>query len=165
MKTMLLEKLKSAVHLRHDALPGFLEDILIVISLGLIIAVLAKRQTTSLEHAMHAESSEIRACMEASPRPFAEASGCAARNSDAAFHWHEMLECLPTELQDIGMTDRQVQITLHIICQKTYHQIAQEMRLDERTVRQHAASAFHKVGCVKRSEFIDALMERIEGHR
>ncbi len=75
--------------------------------------------------------------------------------------WQGFLDLLPDELLKLGMTERQMQISIGIVCQKNYERIAHEIRVDERTVRQHATYAFKKVGCHKRSEFLDALMDAI----
>ena len=75
------------------------------------------------------------------------------------------MEKLPQDMHDLGLTKRQAQVGIGLIRQQTYEQIAQEARINERTVRQHATYAFQKVGCTKREEFPEALMASIQGLR
>lgn len=131
------------------------DDAIIIASVGLVFEALGKRRLASLEKALEnivcTISDDI--CMHLSP------------TKDAAFHWSAMMEKLPQGMEAIGMTERQAQVGMGVIRQQTYEQIAQEVRLDERTVRQHASYAFRKVGCTKRSEFLAALLARIKSLR
>lgn len=148
----------EASHNGRHASNGFLEGFLIIAALGSFAAYLIKQQTASLESAMRAESEYVRSSMSPS-------EAAAPADADAAFHWGEMMEKLPQDMHEIGMTDRQTQVGMGVIRQQTYQQIAKEVRLDERTVRQHATYAFRKVGCSKKSEFLSALMARIKSLR
>lgn len=140
---------------REASFPGLRRSLLIVASVGAIIAVVDRHRGASMESAMHAERETILARLPA-------AAPEAQTNQAAAFHWDRLQHMLPNGMRRIGMTERQAQVGMGILHQKTYQEIAEEAHLDERTVRQHALSAFQKVGCTKRSEFMDSLLARME---
>lgn len=135
------------------------EDVIIVASMGLLIALLGKRQLSALEKTVKDAAHALRDDLGRHAPP-AESGKDA--ESDAAFHWSAMIEKLPQGMCDIGLTARQAQVAMGVIRQQTYQQIAEEMHVDERTVRYHARVAFDKVGCTKRTEFLAALMTRIQ---
>lgn len=138
---------------------GIFEDVIIVASVALLIALLGKRQLSALEKTVKDAARALRNDLGRHVPPAESGKGA---ESDAAFHWSAMIEKLPQGMRDIGLTERQAQVSIGVICQQTYQQIAEEMHVDERTVRYHAGIAFDKVGCTKRTEFLGALMTRIQ---
>lgn len=140
---------------REASFPGLKRSLLIVASVGAIIAVVDRHRGASMESAVHAEGENILARLPAAaPEVQAEQA--------AAFHWDRLQHMLPNGMRRVGMTERQAQVCMGVLRQKTYQEIAEEAHLDERTVRQHAISAFRKVGCTKKSEFMDSLLARME---
>ena len=142
---------------REASFPGLRRSLLIVASVGAIIAVVDRHRGASMESAMHAEGETIRAKLAtASPGPDAPSK------LPAAFHWGQLQDLLSHGMRRVGFTERQTQVGMGMLCQKGYQEIAEEAHLDESTVRQHAASAFQKVGCTKKSEFMASLLARME---
>ncbi len=80
----------------------------------------------------------------------------------AAFHWAECLRKLESGMHDLGMTDRQVEVSIGIVRQETYEAIAKRLRVRERTIRSHASSAFQRVGCTKKADFLICVLRAIE---
>lgn len=142
---------------QEASFPGLRRSLLIVVSVGTIIAVVDRRRGASMESAMRAEGDIIRAKLTA-----VSSGPDAANRRPAAFHWDQLQDLLPHGMRRVGFTERQAQVGMGMLCQKSYQEIAEEARLDERTVRQHAASAFRKVGCSKKSEFMASLLARME---
>lgn len=119
------------------------------------MAVMSYQQLKSVGSLVHQEGESVRQQM----KPASQSEPCTPGTTSL---WREFLQHLPEDMQNIGMTKRQAQVSMGVIQQKTYEQIAHEARINERTVRLHATSAFQKVGCAKRSEFLDALMAAIQ---
>ena len=142
---------------REASFPGLRRSLFIVVSVGAIIAVVDRHRGASMENAMHAEAEITRAQI-----PSAPAAQEIQANGAAAFHWDRLQDLLPLGMRRAGLTERQAQGGMGMLCQKSYQEIAEEVRLDESTVRQHAASAFQKVGCTKKSEFMASLLARME---
>ncbi len=80
----------------------------------------------------------------------------------AVFHWDQCLQKMEQGLQDLGMTHRQIQVSRGILCQETYRQIAKRLRVDERTIREHASCAFRKVGCTRKTDFFLCVLAAIQ---
>lgn len=135
---------------------GIVEALLVTTMLGSAIMVLSRA-------AAHKRTQSAKEAHGAAPscQGRAERVQDAARDEDPALHWHLLTERLPKDMRKLGMTERQAQVGMGIISQKTYRDIAKDMRLDERTVRQHATHAFQKVGCTKRSEFLESVLEAL----
>lgn len=137
------------------------EALLVVVPLAWLITALSTRQTASVKRSVRAEGERVRSRL---PKAPGEAPAPAeAISTGAALHWQRLIDELPADLRSMGFTERQVQVAMGVVRQQTYQQIAREAHLDERTVRQHASSAFRKVGCTKKADFLGALMARIGG--
>ncbi len=80
----------------------------------------------------------------------------------AVFHWDQCLQKMEQGLEDLGMTHRQIQVSRGILCQETYRQIAKRLRVDERTIRDHASYAFRKVGCTRKTDFFLCALAAIQ---
>lgn len=144
---------------RASSAPGseLRNALLLTVSLAAFIAIMSRMQMTKMQDDVRAEGQSIRERL-----PKVQAAGVRDAAKDAAFHWKELLRKLPHDLQGLGMTKRQVQVGIGIVRQKSYLKMASELRLEERTVRQHAESAFQKVGCARKADFLAAAMDAIQ---
>lgn len=137
--------------------PELRNALLLTVSLAAFIAIMSRAQMTKMQDDVRAEGQSIRERL-----PKMQAADVRGAAKDAAFHWKELLRKLPHDLQGLGMTKRQVQVGVGIVRQKSYLKMAHELRLEERTVRQHAESAFQKVGCARKADFLAAAMDAIQ---
>ncbi len=82
----------------------------------------------------------------------------------AVFHWNQCLQKMEQGFEDLEMTHRQIQVSRGVLCQRTQKEIAEQLRIDERTVRDHVRSAYKKVGCKRKADFFQCALDAIQAN-
>lgn len=149
------EKRKTTTHTNQEAF-SFGQALMLTVMLGGVMMLAgfqnAKNHEESLKHSLHEVIKKELFVHQQKP---STASG--------ETNWTKFLENTSAQLTRIGCTQRQIEVIEGLLSLKTYQEIAQSLRVTERTIRCHAQAAFKRLNCSHKSELIScinkALME------
>ncbi len=144
--------------LPDDDRTSFNGDHLLILAFALAaaFALMVHRSARSIKEHISGEvvSLKNRAHGPAHPAP-------APAEHGAAYHWSEYFTKIEEEMADLGITERQREVALGILDHQSYAQIAHRMRVQERTVRDHAKLLFKKAGCAGKADFPHAILRAV----
>lgn len=136
----------------------FKDTFILVLSLASLLTVVIRTSANDIKEHVTAEGDALRQKgigTDASTQRMPD-------TQNAAYHWDEYFKKIESEMGALGITERQREVALGILDHQSYTQIAHHMRLQERTVRDHAKLLFNKVGCVGKADFPHAVLRALK---